>query len=218
MDLQGLGFHHVHQGFLLYIKTANLIAQDNFPEQVEKIFVLNAPWIFYTVLNFVKGTIAAATLAKLVFIKDINSGMDALKEHFDDETIDKINQLLLKDFDKNGSSDFSCVTISAGSIFRAIFPLPSHEEKEEFIALNAEFSIEKKNILVNLFGRTDDSLEDLALESDSLIESFTLNSSDMLIVRKFSIARKFRSAILEYDNSKSLITSKTVNYKTVFIV
>jgi hypothetical protein len=217
MDLQGLGFHHVHQGFLLYVKTMSKMSQDNFPEQVEKIFVLNAPWIFQTVLNFVKGAISAATLAKLTFVKDIKTGMDQLREHFDDETIEKINQLCLKDFDKKASSDFSSVSISAGSKFRTYLPLPPHEEKEEFIALNAEFSIEKKNITINLFGRVEDSVEDHALESDSLIETFLLSSSDKLTVRNFSISGKFKSVILEFDNSKSILTSKQVNYKTLFV-
>jgi hypothetical protein len=218
MDLQGLGFHHVHQGFLLYVKTANKMGQDNFPEQVEKIFVLNAPWLFQTVLNFVKTTISAATLAKLTIIKDLNSEIDQLKEHFDDETIEKINQLCMKDFGQKSLSDCSSISVPARSKFRVYLPLPPHEAKEEFIALTAECTIEKKNIAINLIGRTEDNIDETPLESDILLESYLLSSSNTLAIRNFSIPNPYVSILIEFDNSKSLLTSKQVNYKTTFAI
>jgi hypothetical protein len=166
------------------------------------------------VLNFVKSAISAATLAKLTPLKDIHSGMEQLKEHFDDETIEKINQLCLKDFDKLASSDFSSVSVSARSKYVAFLPLPSNEDNVDFLTLTAEFAIEKKDILINLVGRIEDVLDENSLNSDVLLESLSLSSEDKLSVRTFTIPTKFKSVLLEFDNSKSLFTSKQIKYKT----
>ena len=66
-----------------FIKDASKISQDNYPEQLGQLCVVNAPWSFTTVWSVIKGFLDEKTRAKIQIV-----GGKAIKElikHIDEE-------------------------------------------------------------------------------------------------------------------------------------
>ena len=55
MDLHGLGRRHLTSIALSALQKQSRIDQDNYPECLGKLFIVNAPWIFSTVWSIIKG-------------------------------------------------------------------------------------------------------------------------------------------------------------------
>lgn len=67
-DLRGLGTQHLNlDGWRKYSRCAR-ICQDYFPEQVKKVIVVCAPWIFRRIWNIVKHCLDEGVRDKIVFI------------------------------------------------------------------------------------------------------------------------------------------------------
>jgi hypothetical protein len=64
-DLNGVGFEHLSARGQEIIRAVIAIASDNYPELMRKAFMINTPWIFNTVWFFIKGLLAAKTVAKI---------------------------------------------------------------------------------------------------------------------------------------------------------
>jgi hypothetical protein len=64
MDLKGVGVTSIPQvyGFL---KRVSAISQNYYPERLGKLFIINAPWGFSGVFNFVKGYLDPVTVSKI---------------------------------------------------------------------------------------------------------------------------------------------------------
>jgi hypothetical protein len=211
MDLKGLGFQHVHQGFLMYVRTISQFGQDNFPEQVEKIFVLNAPWIFQTVLNFVKVGISAKTLEKLTPL-DSATADEELSKYFSADLVQKIKELMEMEFDHSQvvqDDNKTQLTVEAYSSKQVTIPLPNSTGPQ---TVSAEFSINSKDIKIRLhISREEITQEDdIGLDSAELLHSFSLSSGSESV--QLEIPEGASMLIVEFDNNHSLFTSKTVHY------
>eukprot|EP01034_Spumella_vulgaris_P029848 gene29847-36968_t len=64
-DLGGVGFEHLGSKGQEIIKSVVALASDNYPELMRKCYMINTPWVFNTVWYFVKGLLAAKTIAKV---------------------------------------------------------------------------------------------------------------------------------------------------------
>jgi len=64
-DLGAVGFEHLSSRGMEIIKAVINLASDNYPELMRKCYMINAPWIFDTAWYFVKGWLAARTVAKV---------------------------------------------------------------------------------------------------------------------------------------------------------
>lgn len=64
MDLKGVGVTSIPQvyGFL---KKVSAISQNYYPERLGKLYIINAPWGFSGVFNFVKGYLDPVTVSKI---------------------------------------------------------------------------------------------------------------------------------------------------------
>jgi len=65
VDAEGCSFQHRH--FTPYFKSNAGIDKQNYPEFLYSVTVVNAPWIFPTLFNFVKGFIDPNTREKIQF-------------------------------------------------------------------------------------------------------------------------------------------------------
>lgn len=64
MDLKGVGVTKVPQVYD-YVKRASAISQNYYPERLGKLYLINAPWGFSSVFNFIKGFLDPVTVAKI---------------------------------------------------------------------------------------------------------------------------------------------------------
>lgn len=64
MDLKGVGVTRVPQVYD-YVKRASAISQNYYPERLGKLYLVNAPWGFSSVFNFIKGFLDPVTVAKI---------------------------------------------------------------------------------------------------------------------------------------------------------
>ena len=64
MDLKGVGISKASSVYS-YIQRASAISQNYYPERLGKLYVINAPWGFSAVFNFIKGFLDPVTVAKI---------------------------------------------------------------------------------------------------------------------------------------------------------
>ena len=64
MDMKGVGVSRMPSVYG-YVKSASAISQDHYPERLGKLYIINAPWGFSGVFNFVKGFLDPVTVAKI---------------------------------------------------------------------------------------------------------------------------------------------------------
>lgn len=64
-DLKGVGFEHIGSQGQEIIRAVIGVSSDNYPELMRKCFMINTPWLFNTLWYFIKGLLAARTIAKV---------------------------------------------------------------------------------------------------------------------------------------------------------
>ena len=64
MDLKGVGLSKVSSVYS-YVKEVSAISQNYYPERLGKLYLVNAPWGFSSVFNFVKGFLDPVTVQKI---------------------------------------------------------------------------------------------------------------------------------------------------------
>lgn len=65
MDLDGLGKHHLTGKGIGYFKSVISASQDNYPETMGSLFIINAPWVFNIAWKMVRPLLHANTLDKI---------------------------------------------------------------------------------------------------------------------------------------------------------
>ena len=64
MDMKGVGLTKVSSVYA-YVKQASVISQNDYPERLGKLYIINAPWGFSTVWSVVKGWLDPVTVQKI---------------------------------------------------------------------------------------------------------------------------------------------------------
>jgi CRAL/TRIO domain len=64
MDLKGVGLSKASSVYG-YVKSASAISQNYYPERLGRLYIINAPWGFSSVFNFVKGFLDPVTVEKI---------------------------------------------------------------------------------------------------------------------------------------------------------
>lgn len=64
MDLKGVGITTAPQA-MGYLQNASKISQNNYPERLGKLYIINAPWGFSTVWSVIKGFLDPVTVDKI---------------------------------------------------------------------------------------------------------------------------------------------------------
>jgi len=65
IDLSGLGSKHMHQQGLSYLRHVLHLTQDNYPEMLGNLYIVNAPWVFNMIWKIVKPWLNDQTLSKI---------------------------------------------------------------------------------------------------------------------------------------------------------
>ena len=65
MDLEGLGKQHLTGRGITYFKSIISASQDNYPETMGSLFIINAPWVFNIAWKMVRPLLHANTLDKI---------------------------------------------------------------------------------------------------------------------------------------------------------
>jgi hypothetical protein len=63
--LKELSMFHISVQNQLIGRRIMLMSADNYPETVQKVFVINAPWVFNSVFSMIKMLLPATTIAKI---------------------------------------------------------------------------------------------------------------------------------------------------------
>jgi len=64
-DLDGLGVHFMDRGFMAYFRAIMSLAQDNYPEMMGRVYVVNVPWAFSTFWRVITPMLYPQTIAKV---------------------------------------------------------------------------------------------------------------------------------------------------------
>ena len=85
MDLKGLALKNFNKVTRNFVSTIAKVDQDNYPEHLGTMFIINAPFIFTTIWAFVKPLLDKRTTAKIHVLG--TKYMDQLKEFIEPENI-----------------------------------------------------------------------------------------------------------------------------------
>jgi hypothetical protein len=84
-DLGGLGWSHVSTATTDLAKSIISLDESHFPESMQKMFIINTPWIFNTVWKIIKPIVSERTVAKIEICGA--DYIDKLREVMDDDQI-----------------------------------------------------------------------------------------------------------------------------------
>mmetsp|Transcript_32089 Transcript_32089/g.102197 ORF Transcript_32089/g.102197 Transcript_32089/m.102197 type:complete len:168 (-) Transcript_32089:160-663(-) len=65
LDLDGIGMKHFKEGARNYIKAISAMDQDNYPEHLGQMFIVNAPYVFKGIWSAIKPWLEARTQKKI---------------------------------------------------------------------------------------------------------------------------------------------------------
>ena len=85
MDLEGLGKHHLTGKGIGYFKSVISASQDNYPETMGSLFIINAPWLFNVAWKMVRPLLHANTLEKIHILG--SDYQTVLQQHIDPQHI-----------------------------------------------------------------------------------------------------------------------------------
>jgi hypothetical protein len=84
-DLGGLGWSHLSTATTDLAKQLITLDESHYPESMQKMFIINTPWIFNTVWKLLKPIISERTVAKIEILG--SDYIDKLRELVDDDQI-----------------------------------------------------------------------------------------------------------------------------------
>jgi len=98
MDMRGFGISKFGSDMRAFLKTFTKIASENYPEVMEKTYIVHAPWVFQKVWGFVAPLLDPRTASKFVILGGPSEFLPRLQAHLD---IDDLPEFL-------GGKDTSC--------------------------------------------------------------------------------------------------------------
>merc|ERR1711871_1849271 len=98
-DLKGIGVNHMGAQGRENIRKVIRISADNYPEMMNKCFMINAPFVFNTLWYFIKGLLSQRTVDK-VSIAGTNYILDLLSR----VNAEDIPEMITGDGESNGET------------------------------------------------------------------------------------------------------------------
>jgi hypothetical protein len=193
--LSGLGFKHLNRAALDNMKKLLAVGQANYPEMIDKIFVVNAPTVFTTLWTFVKPMLNARTCSKVVVLGQ--HSQEKLHEFIDPRELPvwlggyNLNDPTAAYDPKEGCVD---IYVGARSVLEKKIPLKSGEK--------GEWDIRITNIDVNI-GIVFES----AKEGKQVLYEKTKTNRN---IKGHHVANEDGFLIVTFDNSYSFLTGKSV--------
>jgi len=223
-DLAGLGWKHIHSSALNCIKKIFAIDQNNYPEALRKLYVVNAPRLFQVVFGILKPWVDPQTLQKVVVL-----GTDYKQELLKviDETelppvlggkcrkcngvcipeggkFPDLSHLREKEFASENTDD-------ENNSYNVVIPSGGYHEHEIVVdevgtVICLEFSSENYNIGFGVYRRVDDRKRE---------EILSLKKYDAHIeaIEHTVTATSCGRYVLRWDNTYSKLRKKVINYQ-----
>eukprot|EP00743_Colponemidia_sp_Colp-15_P001514 GILK01001654.1.p1 GENE.GILK01001654.1~~GILK01001654.1.p1 ORF type:complete len:442 (+),score=79.64 GILK01001654.1:100-1326(+) len=210
-DMTGMTMGKMNKALYAILKSLSSIDQDNYPEQLNKLFVVNAPGIINVVWNVVKPWLNPVTKSKIDIIG--GSGRDKLLAFIDADQLPdflggacKCSGGCLPWYgEKDGSGSFLGKYLEADVPAKKFqdFPIRIEEPNSK---VNWEFISRGSNIN---FGVTFTPDAGAAVNVEALK---SVNSAQDIIKGEF-VAPSIGTVTVRFDNSDSWFKSKSVQYK-----
>jgi len=206
-DLDGLGVHFLDHGFLAYFRGITKVAQENYPEMLGRIYVVNVPWAFSIFWKLITPMLQPFTLAKIQVLG--SDWKDKLKVDIDASNLPDYLGGTCSEHKSSG-----CVPLAdpdGGYTKAVVNARDKHELKIKVEAkselVSWEFRIESNNIA---FGVKYESEAD---KKENVIEESSKHESSSDLISGGSKVSGPGTLTLTWDNSFSLLTGKTVFYR-----
>eukprot|EP01006_Ploeotia_vitrea_P011780 TRINITY_DN31290_c0_g1_i1.p1 TRINITY_DN31290_c0_g1~~TRINITY_DN31290_c0_g1_i1.p1 ORF type:complete len:423 (-),score=209.23 TRINITY_DN31290_c0_g1_i1:61-1155(-) len=212
MDLSGLGVNALHREGIAYLQHLIKISQDNYPEMLGNLYIINAPWIFSSVWRVVSAWLNPATIEKINILG--SNYMEVLLEHIDADSLPDYLGGTCTDCKEHGGC---CPLLD-----------PDHDMEDTPVAARGKATREVKveidksqgkRMLVSWEFRTVSNdigfsvwfMPEGGSDSDkvTIVKPERVNSHKKNVVGTYA-ADKNGMLVLEWDNSFSRWTSKTV--------
>jgi len=206
-DLDGLGVHFLDQAFIGYFRAIAKIAQENYPEMMGRIYIVNVPWAFSIFWKIITPMLQPFTLSKI----------QVLGAEWKDKLKDGIELSNLPDYLGGSCSEhkssggcvqlvdpdegFTKVVVGARSQHELKIKL---EAKSELVSW--EFRLDSNNIGFGVTYEGEDKKETVIEESSKHEASIDLISGGAKVTGPGTLK-------LTWDNSFSLLTGKTIFYR-----
>jgi phosphatidylinositol/phosphatidylcholine transfer protein len=205
LDLSGLGIRALHRQGLSYLQTCIRMGQDNYPEMLGNLYIINAPWLFKSLWAIVKPWLEPATLEKITVL-----GADyatVLRERIDPNDLPDWAGGECTDckdgcvVDIDPDTGMTELPVTAKSVETIKFPIKSEgaHVSWEFRTVSRDIGFRADFISAN--GDT------VSVEPDTRPQSHKIN------VRGSYAAPSAGTLQLTFDNTFSRWTGKTVKYK-----
>jgi len=228
-DFKGMGWSHRHR--VSTLKFTSALARDHYPERVEKLIFLNAPWMFPALFKLVKPFIDTRTLHKI----------DIMPSPFQKRLLELIDEdSLPAEYGGKCQCSGGCVSVVEKEMLEKELELEKKDQEKEHMELkqqtiNARYSAvvtvhsggyleeEKKNKDFGFFGWS----MNVASHDIKLTVTFTPDDKKSSPVTVLSETRcsthEGSFTALEpgrldvtFDNTYSRLRSKTINYAVTF--
>eukprot|EP00475_Leptophrys_vorax_P017108 TRINITY_DN2364_c0_g1_i1.p1 TRINITY_DN2364_c0_g1~~TRINITY_DN2364_c0_g1_i1.p1 ORF type:complete len:330 (-),score=102.86 TRINITY_DN2364_c0_g1_i1:109-1098(-) len=195
-DLNGLGFKHLHRQALGNMQTMLAVGQANYPEMIDKIFVVNAPSMFSTLWALIKPMLNPRTCAKVVVLG--SGSYDQLYEYIDPSELPvwlggyNLNDMSAAYDPKEGCAD---IYVRARSTETKRVPVKAGEKAVWDIRIS-NFDV----IVEVTFEYADSNKKDVLVEKKKYKDAINgeLQSTEA------------GTLVVSFDNSYSFMTGKTV--------
>ena len=134
-DLSGIGMDHMGSQGRDIIKKVVAVSADNYPEMMNKCYMINTPFMFNTIWYFIKGLLAQRTVDKVSM-----SGSKYLDELSKRVAVDNIPDIVKGGKLADDLTVYSFDTAPGGCLgnYGAIVPEPASETTEPSVTTSAE--------------------------------------------------------------------------------
>jgi len=205
-DLDGLGVHFFNKGFVGYFRGITSLAQDNYPEMLGRIYLVNVPWAFQTFWRIITPMLYPQTIAKVQVLG--SDWKDKLKEVIDSKNLPPSLGGTCSEH-KNGciamidpDSGFTKVDIARRDKFELELKI---ESKGTLVSWEWRVSTHDLNFGVKFIPDSDKTERWIA-------ESMNFTSNADLISGGLT-AEEPGTLTLHWDNTYSMLTGKTLLYR-----
>jgi len=210
MDLSGLGRQHLNRKGMAWFQRIIQVSQDNYPEMLGSLYVINTPWVFEICWKMVKPWLNENTLSKIQILG--SNYQDTLRKVIDPTDLPKLFGGECTCESKGGcvlqidaDQGMTLVDIGARNTHTVEIPISDSDLGVKGSSILWEFRTRKHNLafgykFVNSKGVTITIVENKKYDSDSELVCGSYNATETGV---FSLI---------FDNTYSRFTGKSLLY------
>eukprot|EP00997_Jenningsia_sp_PLL12_P008534 NODE_531_length_1638_cov_181.385777_g441_i0.p1 GENE.NODE_531_length_1638_cov_181.385777_g441_i0~~NODE_531_length_1638_cov_181.385777_g441_i0.p1 ORF type:complete len:380 (-),score=95.85 NODE_531_length_1638_cov_181.385777_g441_i0:224-1363(-) len=204
LDLAGLGWHQLYRPALEVIKAISALDQVHYPENMHRVFLINAPSVATAFWRIIQYWLNEQTKSKVIFL-----GTDYKTRLLEDIDAENLPELLggTCELEVPLPSDSQCVDLTRGAKEVKVAASGSHDEVLEVTkgeVVSWEFSSEKYDIGFSVLFTQKGAASPVPMLPNQRVESHKLR-----ITGDFT-SPEDGTVLLRFDNTYSRMTAKSV--------